>query len=324
MSEPRVFVGIDVAKGWLDVAERPSGRVWRVGNDAAGWAELVGRLRALDAPLLIVLEASGGYEVGVTIALDDAGLTPVVANPVATRRFAQSLGRRAKTDKLDAKMLAEYAERMRPPVRPLPEATARTLRALLAQRDHLTGLLVAERNRRRQASPAVAPVIAELIGFLETQRAALDALLAAAVAADPAWAARVARLDTIPGFGAFSATVLAAGVRELGRCSGKEAGSRLGVAPHPAESGSSGGTRHISGGRADVRHVLFEAVMTTVRIDPTFKAHYEQLKARGKAHKVALIACLRRLLGIAAAMLREGLDWCETEVGQGKFAPPQT
>lgn len=324
MSEPMVFVGIDVAKGWLDAAERPGGRAWRVDNDEAGWAELARRLRALDAPVLIVLEASGGYEVGVTIALDDAGLTPVVANPVATRRFAQSLGRRAKTDKLDAAMLADYAARMRPPVRPLPAATARALRARLAQRDHLTGLLVAERNRRRQADGAVAGPIAELIAFLERQRADLDRRLRATVEADADWAARVALLDTIPGFGFLSAVVLAAGVPELGRCSGKEANALVGTAPYADESGTTGGARRIGGGRAEVRHALYEAVMTTVRIEPTLRAHYAALKARGKAHKVAVIACLRRVVGIAAAMVRDGLTWQQTEVGQGAFAPPRT
>jgi transposase len=324
MDGPTVFVGIDVAKGWLDVAERPSGRVWRVANDEAGWAALVGRLRALGGPLLIVLEASGGYEVGAALALDAAGLTPAVVNPVASRRFAQSLGRRAKTDKLDAEMLAAYAERMRPPVRPLPAETARTLRALVAHREHLTGLLVAERNRRRQADAAVAAAIDDLVAVLAAQREAVAARMRDAVAADPAWAERVALLDTIPGFGFLSAVVLAAGVPELGRCTGKEVGSLVGAVPYSDESGTGGHGRRIAGGRAEVRHALFEAVMTTVRCDPTFKAHYAQLKARGKTHKQAIIACLRRLLGIATAMVREHLTWQETKVGQGTFAPPQT
>lgn len=323
MGESAVFVGIDVAKDWLDAAERPSGRTGRVANGEAGWAEAVARLRAAGR-VLIALEASGGYEVGRVVALDAAGLAPAVVDPLAARRFAQGLGRRAKTDTLDAALLAELAERLRPPVRPLPTATARTLADLLARREQLTGMLVAERNRRTRASAPIAAGIDERLAVLDRQRDAVDRQLAQTVADDPAWAARGALLDTIPGYGFFSAVGLAVGVRELGRCTGKEAGSLVGGVPHADESGTARGRRRIAGGRARVRHVRYEAVTTTVRCDPTFKAHYRQLRARGKSHKQAMTACLRRLLGIAAAMVRDGLTWQETDVGQGKFAPPQT
>lgn len=321
MDDPATFIGIDVAKGWLDVAQRPGGRAWRVSNDEAGWAELVACLAPVAAPL-IVLEASGGYEVGVAMALDAAGTTPVVLNPVSARRFAQSLGRRAKTDRLDAALLAEYAERLRPTPRPLPAQTVRTLKELLARRGQLTKHLVEEQNRRRQASALLAPQIETLIALLTTQRAEIDALLASVVASDPDWQARVAQLDTVPGFGVLTATLLAVGLGELGRCTGKEAAALVGVAPYPKESGARRSARCIGGGRAALRHALYEAATTTVRCDPTLRAHHAQLRARGKTYKEATIACLRRLLGIVTAMVRDGLTWQETKVGRGLFAPP--
>ncbi len=318
MGEPERFIGIDVAKAWLDVAERPSGRSWRVANDAGGWQELVTELVG-GGPVLIVLEASGGYEVGVVTALDLAGVPPVVANPVATRRFAQSLGRRAKTDRIDAAMLAQYGERMRPVPRPLPEATARTLQELLARRRQLTKMLVEEKNRRQQASALLRPGVAAHIAWLEGQRTEVDQLLASVVASDPAWQARVATLDSAPGIGALTATLLAVGVPELGTCSGKQAAALVGVAPWAAESGQHCGARRIGGGRGAVRHGLYEAVVTTVRCDPTFGAHYARLRAVGKPHKVAMVACMRRLLGILSMMLRDGRTWHQTRVGQGHF-----
>lgn len=318
MGIPDVFVGIDVAKARLDVAERPSGRAWHVPNTEDGWQRLVAELaRAPGA--LIVLEASGGYEVGAVVVLDAAGLTPVVVNPVATRRFAQSLGKRAKTDRIDAAMLAEYAERMRPAPRPIPGETARTLQELLTRRRQLTKLLVEEKNHRQRASHLVRAQMTAMLTLLEAQRDEIDQLLASVVASDPWWQTRVEQLDTVPGFGAVTATIVAVGLAELGACSGKQAAALLGVAPDPRESGQFRGQRHISAGRGPVRHALYEAAMTTVRCDPTFNAHYRQLRARGKAHKQAMVACVRRLVGIVNAMLRDGLTWQETSVGQGRF-----
>lgn len=319
MSSPQQFVGIDVAKAWLDVAHRPSGRFWQVENSEEGWQQLVTELQAAGSSVLIVLEATGGYEAGVVVALDAAGLTPVVVNPVSTRRFAQSLGKRAKTDRIDAIMLAEYAERMRPTPRPIPGETARTLQDLLARRRQLTKLLVEEKNHLKHASRLVRPQVIALIAMLKAQRKEIDQLLASTVASDPSWQARVEQLDTVPGFGAFTATLLAVSLAELGRCSGKEAAALVGVAPHPRESGQVRGQRHISAGRGPVRHVLYEAVTTTIRRDPAIRAHFEQLRNRGKTHKQAMVACMRRLLGIITAMVRDGLTWQQTKVGQGKF-----
>jgi transposase len=321
MAEPERFIGIDVAKAWLDVAERPSGRGWRVANDEAGWQELVAEL-AGRGPVLVVLEASGGYELGLVAALDLAGLPPVVANPLATRRFAQSLGRRAKTDRIDAALLAVYGERMRPTPRPLPEATARVLQELVARHRQLTKMLVEEKNRRHQASALLRPGVEAHIAWLEGQRAEVDRLLASVVASDPDWQARVATLDSAPGIGFLTATILAVGVPELGTCTAKEVAALVGVAPWAVESGQHRGQRRIGGGRSDVRHGLYVALTSTVRCDPTFGAHYARLRAAGKPHKLAMVACMRRLLGILTMMLRDGLTWPQTAVGQGHFLTP--
>lgn len=316
---PERFVGIDVAKGWLDGAELPGGATWRVANDEAGWAEVVARCGGVST--LVVIEATGKYELGVVTALDLAGLTPVVANPLATRRFAQSQGRRAKTDRIDAVMLARYGERMRPTPRPVPEATARQLAEVLARRRQLTKMLVEEKNRRAQASALVQPSIAATITWLEGQRTEVDRLLESLVAGDPVWQARVTTLATVPGIGLLTATIVAVGLPELGRCSAKHLAALVGVAPFAVDSGHFRGTRHIAGGRGIVRHALYEAVVSTIRCHPTFKAQYARLRGRGKAHKVAMVACLRRLLGVLTAMVRDGLTWPETLVAQGRFLP---
>jgi transposase len=312
------FIGIDVAKDWLDVGERPGGAAWRVANDPDGWQAVVDHCRAAP-PTVIVLEASGQYELGIVTSLDLAGFAPVVANPVATRRFAQSLGRRAKTDRIDALMLAQYGERMRPTPRPLPEATARELQDLLARHRQLTKMLVEETNRRHQASALVRPSITAHIAWLEQQRDEVDAMRASVVASDPAWQARVALLDTVPGIGELTATILAVELPELGAATGKELAALVGVAPFAQESGQQRGQRHISGGRHHLRHAFYEAVKSTVRWDPTFAAHLAHLLAQGNPRKVAVVACMRRLLGILAVMVRDGLTWRETKVGSGAF-----
>src|SRR5215218_7439733 len=294
--ESERFVGIDVAKGWLDVVARPDGATWRVANDPDGWAELCARFAAAP-PTLIVVEASGGYELGLVTALDLVGLTPVVANPLSIRRFAQSLGKRAKTDRLDAAVLAEYGERVRPEPRPVPTETARQLQEVIARHRQLTKMLVEEKNRRQQVTALVLPSVDAHIAWLEQQRAEVDRLLESVVARDPTWQERVRVLDSVPGIGALTATILAVGMPELGACSGSAAAALLGV----------------------VRHAFYEAVMSTVRWDPVIGTHYRQLRDAGKPHKVALIACMRRLLGILNAMLRGGLTWQETDVGQGRF-----
>jgi transposase len=249
-------------------------------------------------------------------------LTPVVANPLAVRRFAQIGGKRAKTDRLDAAVLAEYGERFRPDPRPVPTATARQLQEIIARHRQLTKMLVEEKNRRQQATPLVRPSVEAHIAWLEQQRAEVDQLLARIVASDPVWQERVRVLDAVPGIGELTATIVAVGMPELGACSGNAAAALLGVAPHADESGRRQGRRHIGGGRRAVRHALFEAVTSTIRWDPVIGAHYHHLREAGKPHKLAMVACMRRLLGILNAMLRDGLTWQETAVGQGHFLAP--
>lgn len=322
MSGAAHYLGIDVSKAWLDIAERPSGRTWRVANTEEGWQQLVTEVKSATGSVLVVLEATGGYEVGVVIALDAAGCTPVVANPISTRRFAQSLGKRGKSDKIDAAMLAEYAERMQPTPRPVPAETARTLQELLVRRRQLTKLHVQETNRSKGVSALIQPQMTQLLAMLKAQRNEIDKLLASTVASDPSWQAKVTQLKTVPGLGVYMATLVAVGLPELGDCTAKEVAALVGVAPHPKESGQVRGQRRISAGRAPIRHALFEAMLSTRRWDPTFEAHYDQLRARGKSYKQAMIACIRRLLGILTAMMRDNLTWEETKVGQGMFLPP--
>jgi transposase len=314
------FVGIDVAKASLTMALSPQGPTVTVGNDPAGWDALIRQLQPL-APPVIVLEATGGYEAGVVLALDAAGLTPAVINPLAARRFVQSLGVRAKTDTIDARYLALFAERQRPPVRPVPDETARTIRAVLDRHRQVTKMLVEEQNRLQQAPPVTAPLIVSHIAQLRTERTALQRLLEATIATDEWWSEQVARLTSVPGIGTLTAAVLLVGVPELGTQRRTRVASLVGVGPHPNQSGQFAGANKISGGRSWVRHLLYAAGISLIQHNPVLRAHYHQLRERGKAHKVAMIACLRRLLGILGAMCRDQLTWSETMVGQGRFLP---
>jgi transposase len=320
--DTETFVGIDVSKAWLDVVVRPTGEHRRLANDAAGWAEA---LTWLDqARVLVVLEASGGYEQGVVQALSGAGIAVSVGNPLWLRRWMQSQGQQAKTDRLDAAMLALYAEERRPQPTVLPDETARTVAALLTRRRQLVQMRAAEKTRRKhpRLPAAVAEQLDDHLAWLTGQIKALDQQLAAAVAAaDADWRQRVAQYDSVPGIALLTATQLAVGLPELGQVSAEAAAALAGVAPYDQESGQHRGRRVIGGGRRWVRHALFEAILSTIRCDPTFAAHYAQLVAGGKPHKVAMIACVRRLLGILTAMVRDGLTWQQTDVGQGKFLP---
>jgi transposase len=308
MDEQEVWIGIDVAKDWLDVADRGEGPVWRVGNDAAGIAALVATLAAR-APRLIVLEPTGGLELAATAALLEAGLAVAVVNPAQVRHFAQASGQRAKTDALDARVLACFGERMRPPVRALPDATAQELRGILARRRQLVEMHTAEANRRPTTIPALAPELEAHLAYLEAQVAALDAALAQSIRASPAWQAKEALLRSIPGIGPVVARTLLAGLPELGALSRQEAAALAGVAPLNRDSGRTARPRCIGGGRGGVRAMLYMAALTATRCDPTLRAHYERLVGHGKPAKVALVACMHKLLTIANAILRDGVAW---------------
>ena len=308
MDAAETFVGIDVAMEHLDVAVAPGGAAWRVGNDPAGIAGLAERLAAL-APALVVLEASGGHEAAAAAELALAGLPVAVVNPRRVRAFAGADGQLAKTDALDAALLARFAERMRPEPRPLPDEAARELKALVGRRRDLVGMQTAERQRRRPATAAVGARIAAHLDWLRAELAALERDIAAAVAASPLWHATATLLATVPGVGAVVAATLVAELPELGTLSRQEIAALVGVAPLNRDSGAFRGRRSTWGGRAPVRAAMFMATVAAVRCNPVIKAFHERLRAAGKPGKVVMVACLHKLLTILNAMARDGRPW---------------
>jgi transposase len=313
MSDPQVFVGIDVSKAQLDVALRPTADRWHVSNDEPGIATLVERLRTVQ-PTLVVLEATGGLEVPVTGALAEAGVPVVVVNPRHAREFAKATGRLAKTDPLDAQGLAHFAEAVRPSPRPLPDAQAQALSALLTRRRQLVQMLTAERRRLQSAPQRIRADIQAHITWLERRLARTDDDLAAAIRSSPLWRAKDELLQSMPGVGPVLSRTLVAEVPELGMVNRKEIAALIGVAPFNFDSGSLRGKRAVWGGRAHVRAVLYMSTLAAVRHNPVLKAFYERLRAMGKAPKVALTACMRKLLTMLNAMLKHQTPWHENYV----------
>lgn len=301
-------VGIDVAAGELVVAVHQTGETWAVANDAAGHAALVQRLRVL-GPTRGVVEATGGLERPPVLALAEAGLPVRVLNPRQGRDFAKATGRLAKTDRLDAVALAHFAAAIGPDSRPVPDAAAHALRALFARRAQLLGMLVAERNRRRTADPAVRPSIAAVVAVLSAQVAQLETEVARRIAADPAWRATAALLRSVPGVGPVAALALLAALPELGTLGRQQIAALVGVAPIDHASGTGVGRAAITGGRAGVRTTLYMAALTAARCNPVVRAFYHPLLAAHKPPKLALIACVRKLLTLLTAMVRDGTPW---------------
>jgi transposase len=308
MTHQPLFIGIDVAKAHLDVAYRPGERVAQYRNAEAAIAQLVQDLHAA-APQLIVLEATGGLEVPVATALAVAGFAVAVVNPRQVRRFAEAVGQLAKTDRIDARLLAHFAEALRPEPRPLPDAQAQQLAALLARRRQLIDMLVAEKNRLQTASSAVRPRVQAHIAWLEHELADLDADLAAAVKASPLWRETEDLLRSTPGIGPVAARTLLFDLPELGRLNAKQIAKLVGVAPLNRDSGRQSGPRMIWGGRATVRTVLYMATLSAVRYNPVIEAFYGKLCQAGKPKKAALVACMRKLLVILNAMVRDRTPW---------------
>lgn len=302
------FAGLDVSKDHLDLHVRPDGTAVRLGNDQAGVAALVDRLAAA-GPDRIVVEATGGYEALVVAALAAAGLPVVVINPRQARDFAKATGRLAKTDALDAAVLAAFAEAVRPPIRPLPDAEAQELAALVARRRQLVEMRTAEQNRLGLAAPAVAKSIRAHVAWLDRQIDRADRDLAAAVRASPAWRAKDDLLQGVPGVGPVVARTLLAELPELGTVSGRRIAALAGVAPVADDSGRHRGPRAIRGGRAGARAGLYMACLSAVRYNPVLRALYRRLRAIGKPAKVALVAAMRKLLVILNAMLRDNRPW---------------
>ena len=302
------FVGIDVSKATLDIASLPDAETWIVTKDDPGLAELVPRLAALH-PTLVVLEATGGFESAAVAALAKRGLPVVVVNPRQVRDFAKSIGRLAKTDAIDAGVLALFGDRLRPAVRPLPDAALQLLEALLTRRRQLLDMLQAEKNRLGFARGLVQRDITTHIRWLEKRVADVDGDLAQAIAASPLYRAQEQLLRSVPGVGRVTAMTLLGKLPELGRLSRHEVAALVGVAPLNRDSGKRRGKRFVWGGRAPVRAVLYMAALVGVKHNPILRTFSTRRCAAGKVFKVAITACMRKLLTILNAMVRAQHPW---------------
>lgn len=304
-----VVGGIDVAKAHLDLAVLPTGRTWQVANTPEGHQALLASLRPLQ-PAAIVLEASGGYEQTAAATLAAAGLPVVVMNPRQVRDCAKATGQLAKTDRLDALVLAHFAQAVRPELRPLPDAATAERRETLDRRRQVVEMLTAEQNRRAQThSTAIREEITEHIAWLERKRDELDDALRTQLRSQADWRERDERLQRVTGIGPTVSATLLGALPELGRLSQRQITALVGLAPLARESGTMRGKRTIWGGRAQVRQVLSMAALSAKRWNPSIAAFHDRLIARGKPPKVALTACMRKLLVICNALLRNGATW---------------
>ena len=305
-----IFVGIDVSKAGLDVAVRPMGSREFVANDAAGIEILVERLRELQ-PALIVLEATGGVERAVTRALASAEFPVVVINPRQVRDFAKATGQLAKTDTIDAAVLAHFGEAVRPALRPLPDEVTWELRAVVTRRRQLTEMIVAETNRLSGASKAVRKRINAHLRWLETELKRADKDLDQSIRQSPIWRENEDLLRSVPGMGPVISRTLLAELPELGRLNRKQIAALVGVAPLNRDSGTLRGRRSIWGGRATVRAALYMGALVASRRNAVIQTFYRRLRNAGKAPKIALVACMRKLLTILNAMIKHKTHWSE-------------
>lgn len=308
MNPAKTYVGIDVAKDWLDVAQRPGGEAWRVSSDETGIATLIKRLKGL-RPALVLLEATGGLEIPAVAALAAAGLDAVVVNPRQVRQFAGATGRLAKTDAIDAQVLAQFGEAVQPEVRPLPDTATQELAALVARRRQLIEMLTAEKNRLRLATKKVRRNIEAHLRWLEGELLDLDDGLGDVIRSSPVWREQDDLLRSVPGVGPVLSSVLLAHLPELGKLSRKEIAALAGVAPLNRDSGQFRGRRTVWGGRSQVRAALYMAALVATRFNPPIRAFYQRLGAAGKPKKVALTACMRKLLTMLNAMARHQTPW---------------
>jgi transposase len=312
--ETHTFIGIDVSKAALDVHVLPSDERWQSANTDDEIASLTDRVASL-SPALVVLEATGKYEAACAATLASAGVPVAVVNPRQTRSFARSTGRIAKTDRIDAELLALFAERVRPEVRQLPDAETEALAAILARRRQLIQMRTAEKNRLHStthgggASGAVRKSVEAHVAWLDRAVKDTDGELRAAIEASPAWRAKEDLLRSVPGVGPGLALTLVAELPELGRLSRREIAALVGVAPMNRDSGAWRGRRSVQGGRASVRVALYMGALTAVRLGAEFRALYERLVAKGKPKKVALAAVMRKLVVVCNAVVRDGAAW---------------
>lgn len=308
MTEP-CGVGIDVAKATLDVAWSTNQTArWQTTNDEEGWAALVAHLRTLQ-PTVIVLEATGGYEIGAASALSTAGLPVAIVNPRQVRDFAKALGLWEKTDAIDAGVLAAFAVRIQPAPRPLPDDLHADLQALVTRRRQLVDMLTAERNRVPLARGAVRKNLRDHIAWLEKQLGKTDRDVRSRIEASPIWRVRDQWLQSVPGIGPATSASLLACLPELGTLTHRQISKLVGVAPLPDDSGLRHGYRRIKGGRSDVRTALYMATVSAITHNPPIRAAYRRWRAAGKLPKVALVAAMHKLLIHLNAMLKHQTLW---------------
>ncbi len=308
MTQQECFVGIDVSKASLDIAVLPEERVWRVEREEASIAGLVKELRTL-APRLIVLEATGGLESPLTAALATAGLPVAVVNPRQARDFAKATGRLSKTDALDAQILARLGQTLRPPVRVLKNEETQELEALLTRRRQIVEMLTMEKNRLPAAGQRVRKNITAHIAWLTKRLKDVDGDLQSAIAASDFWRIKDDIIRSLPGAGKVLSTTLLASLPELGILNRRQIAALVGVAPFNCDSGTMRGSRHVWGGRASVRSVLYMATIAAIRCNPDIRAFHARLRAAGKKPKVAITACMRKLLTILNSMVRSNTPW---------------
>lgn len=303
------IVGIDVSKDRLDVAVRPSGEAFVVARDGAGLEHLAARLKAV-APHLVALEATGGFETVAAAALAAAGLPVVIVNPAQVRCFAKAVGQRAKTDPIDAAVIAHFAAATQPEPRPLPDEATRMLADLVGRRRQIIEMIGAERQREKRVTlPRLRKSIARLLKALEKELASLDADIDDAVRGSPAWREKEDLLASVPGIGPTIARTLIAELPELGQLGRKEIAALVGLAPFTRQSGQWRGRSFIGGGRPPVRSAMYMGALVASRHNPVLKAFFDRLIAAGKPKMLALIAVARKLLTILNAILRDNRPW---------------
>lgn len=307
MSEKQ-WVGIDVCQKYLDVYIRPLGKLFQVTNDEVGISKLVQTLKNVE-PELIVLEATGGMEIDVVIQLTEAGLAVAIINPRQARDFAKATGQLAKTDAIDAKVLAHFADAIRPEVRQISDKSSRQLEDLVARRRQISDMITAEKNRRRGKTNSVQADIDEHIEWLKKRLEEIESQIKSAIAINEDWQQKLQLLTSVPGVGEIVAITLISSLPELGTLSHKSISYLVGVAPLNKDSGKFRGKRRIWGGRAKVRCVLYMATLVAVRFNPAIKAFYERLLKKGKLKKVALTACMHKLLIFLNAMMNKNQLW---------------
>ena len=308
MEQEATYVGIDVAKSRVDVATRPGGDVWRVDYDESGIASLIAQLQTLKSAA-VLLEATGGIEVPLVSTLAAASLPVVVANPRQVRDFAKATGRLAKTDALDARVLAQFAEAVRPPLRPLRDADTQNLNELTTRRNQLITMLVSERNRLGRGTGSVHPRIEDHINWLEKELKDLDQDLRETLLRSPVWRQKDDLLRSVPGVGEQVSVSLLAYLPELGALDRKQIAALVGVAPINRDSGIMRGRRTVWGGRSRVRATLYMGTLVATRYNPVIRVFCQRLLAAGKAKKVALVACMRKLPTILNSMVKSGRHW---------------